>query len=192
MEFNDFKNINDTLPITIQSTSIWNTIAITSQEPINSTKKIVALCSKNKKYSLNDTNAVTNRKFNVENDYFWAGNSSVIRRSNPNSNQHDGVYQDVARALDENKAVTLFQWQPSKNCSSLKIKAGFYPSGNGTTNNISSIEMKMWASKYWDNLNSKCNNKLPCTINAPSVESYYIIKIRTNANSIQVTYRSLF
>ena len=173
------------LPITIApvtSQSSWNTIAITSQKPIPFKKKIVALCKKDKNYTPNKT-PIDSKNVKFESGYTWAGNSSIIRRSNPISTRQDGIFQDTAIGLTDRKSVTLFQWQPSSNCLKLKLKSGEYPTGNGNYANVDSVDMKFWNKKIW-NLRKKCNGKLPCTIDAPNgANGYYLIRVRAKSGA---------
>jgi len=173
---------NTTLPITIEKKATWNTIAVTSQEPLFSKKQIVAICSKNIIHRQNK-DTINNTNLQFESGYTWAGNSSIIRRDNLSSIQSDGVYKDVAIGLSDRKSVTLFQWQPSSNCLKLTLKSGQYPNGNGKSANINSVDIKAWDNKTW-NLKNKCNGKLPCTIDAPNgAKNYYLIRVRANANA---------
>lgn len=175
---------NVELPVTITPEDTWNTIAVTSQKPLKSVQKIVAFCSDYETYTPHKT-VVDSSKVEFESKYVWAGNSSIIRRDNNDSTQADGIYKDVAIGLSDNKAITLFQWQPSDNCLNLELKAGFYDENFRAT--INSVDMKQWSDESWTT--GKCNGVLPCTLHAPyGAQSYYIIKVKSNANAFVKDY----
>jgi len=176
-----------TLPKTVDYVTGWNNIIITSQEPLSKVQKIIAECTESDDGKdvtmLNDETTIK-----LPLNYKFGGQSSIIRGSNKNYNkQKDGIYQDVAIGLSTNKAITLFQWQTSANCKSLVLKSGRYPNGQGISTSVNDINIKSWSDSSWSN--TSCNNKLPCTINAPSSNngkygSYYIIKVKTNASTL--------
>ena len=178
------------LPITIKPKSNWNTIAIISKEPLSSKKKIMASCS-NRLIHKPTKKIINSNKLESFNKYFWTGNSSIIRRDNPTSTQADGIYKDVAISSKTDKGLTYFQWQPSKKCLKLELRnTSFY--NNSKEANVNAVNMKEW-NKVWDNSKTYCNKKLPCIIKAPNgANSYYIIKVKTNANAITQGYISAF
>ena len=177
------KAYNMTLPITIDSVNSWNTILISSREPLSKRLNIKASCSDSLKYRESIVTKINADKVNSLNGYVWAGNSSIIRRDNPNATQSDGVYRDVAISSTTDKGLTYFQWQPANNCLSIKLKAGMYPDDDGENIAIKAVNMKYWSYK-WDD-KSQCQGHLPCTIKAPNgANGYYIIKVKTNANAI--------
>ena len=176
-----------TLPKTVDYVAGWNNIIVTSQQPLSKVQEIIAECTDN-----DDGKDVTmlNDETTIELplEYKLGGQSSVIRGSNKKYNgQIDGIYQDKAIGLSDSKAMSLFQWQTSTNCKSLVLKSGDYPNGNGISTSVNGINIKFWSDPSWSN--TSCNNKLPCTIKAPSNHNgeygdYYIIKVKTNANTL--------
>lgn len=185
-EWDDFEvqtSYRTTLPVTVKSEGSWNTIAITSQKSISKVKEIVAQCSTSPMIS-STIHELNEKKANLVDGYIWAGNSSIIRYSNLEFNRQDAIYQDVAVGSDENKAITLFQWQPSLKCSTLKLKSGQYPDGNGDSASVISVNIKGWSEKNWGS--NKCNGKLPCSISVGSdaIGHYYIVRVKTKANAL--------
>jgi hypothetical protein len=179
---------NMTLPITIEKVDNWNTILISSREPLKDKLNIKAICSSSKTYKSTTATNINQPKVESHGKYVWAGNSSIIRRDNSTLNtQEDGIYRDVAISSRVDKGLTYFQWQPASNCLSLKLKAGQYPeNSDGERVEVNGINMKSWAST-WNSKNETnyCNGNLPCTIQAPNgANGYYIIKVKTNANAI--------
>ena len=171
------------LPITIEAEDYWNTIAIVSQKPISSTQKIVAECAKFPYSNQNEKEMIHATQVKSLSNYVWAGNSSIIRKSNAlYLSQVDGIYQDVAVTLSDNKALTYFQWEPSESCKSLKLQAGSYDTQNPYAN-INQVDIKAWSAKEWGG--KQLCKELPCIIKAPSTSSYYLIKVKTEANAIQ-------
>ena len=175
-----------TLPKTVDYVDGWNNIIVTSQKPLTEVQKIIAVCTENDDGK--DMSMLDKTLIDLPLEYKFGGQSSIIRGSNANYNdQQDGIYQDVAIGLSDNKSMSLFQWQTSRNCKSLVIKSGHYPNGNGLDTTVNGVSIKGWSDKDW--VDNKCNKKLPCTINAPSsnggkYENYYIIKVKTNASTL--------
>jgi hypothetical protein len=172
-----------TLPKTVDYVSGWNNIIITSQEPLSKVQEIIAECTENddgKDVTMLDDETLIDLPLN----YKYGGQSSIIRGSNSTYNdQKDGIYQDMAIGLSDNKAMTLFQWQTSSNCNSLLLKSGTYTDGYSAT--LNGVSMKGWAEKNW--ADNKCNKKLPCTLKNSSTDGkshFYIIKVKTNANAL--------
>jgi len=172
-----------TLPKTVDYVDWWNNIIITSQEPLSKVQKIIAECTENDDGK--DITMLDKTLIDLPLDYKFGGQSSVIRGSNKNYNrQKDGIYQDVAIGLSDNKTMSLFQWQTSSNCKSLTLKSGHYPATNGISSNVNGVSIKPWSESTWTD--NKCNKKLPCTIKAPynGNGNYYIIKVKTNASTL--------
>jgi len=182
------KAFETTLPKTVEYVDTWNNIIITSQEPLSEVQKIIAECTEEDDGK--DISILTDvTTIELPLNYKFGGQSSIIRGSNKDyNNQQDGIYQDVAIGLSDDKAMTLFQWQTSSNCKSLMLKSGHYPDGDGISTSVNGINIKSWSDASWSN--TSCNNKLPCTIKAPSTNGgkygdYYIIKVKTNANTLE-------
>ncbi len=175
-----------TLPKTVDYVDGWNNIIVTSQQPLSKVQKIIAECTENDDGK--DVTMLDETSIELPLNYKFGGQSSIIRDSNKDYNrQKDGIYQDVAIGLSDNKAMTLFQWQTSSNCKSLVLKSGHYPNGNGVSTSVNGINIKSWNDSSWSS--TSCNNRLPCTIKAPSNHNgkygdYYIIKVKTNANTL--------
>lgn len=175
-----------TLPKTVDYVDGWNNIIVTSQQPLSKVQKIIAECTEDDDGK--DVTMLDETSIELPLNYKFGGQSSIIRDSNKDYNrQKDGIYQDVAIGLSDNKAVTLFQWQTSSNCKSLVLKSGHYPNGNGVSTSVNGINIKSWNDSSWSS--TSCNNRLPCTIKAPSNHNgkygdYYIIKVKTNANTL--------
>jgi len=172
-----------TLPKTVDYVDGWNNIIITSQEPLSKVQEIIAECTEEddgKDVTMLDDETSIDLPLN----YKYGGQSSIIRGSNSTYNdQQDGIYQDMAIGLSDNKAMTLFQWQTSSNCDSLLLKSGTYTDGYSAT--LNGVSMKGWAEKSWTD--NQCKKKLPCTLKNPSTDGkshFYIIKVKTKANAL--------
>lgn len=177
-----YESFETTLPKTVEFVSNWNNIIVSSKNPLLEKVKIIAECTDSDDGK--DVTMLNETAINLPLNYKFAGQSSVIRGSNSSYNgQKDGIYQDVAIGLSDNKSMTLFQWQTSKNCSSLILKMGHYPNENGLKSSINGVDIKSWSVKDWNK--TTCKNTLPCTITAPDGgnKNYYIIKVKSNANT---------
>jgi len=172
----------------------WTLISITTKNPISNEPKnghyIYATCSKdNFKYKnrktlyYDDANKGDNKLVSLTNNYFWAGNGSLISYLKTSYDYKGfGSDKDSAIAYSSHKSINLFQWYVSDKCRKLKIgvQKGWKISDEKISTN--GINIKSWASKKW-NSNNYCNGKLPCTINV-SNKGYYILKVKTNAGVI--------
>jgi hypothetical protein len=165
-----------TLPLTVDSENTWNTTAITSQKKLSLMTRIIAECTDS--YIRTDRNPVNENLVDLSNNYYWAGNGSVITRAL--DDKTTGKTQDWAITFDSNKAITAFQWDVSASCTSLHLESSW----NGEDGEVSviQVDMKGWASESWSD-NHLCNGKLPCDIDAPSID-YYIVKIKTKGGAI--------
>lgn len=177
------ESYNTTLPITVDSKSYWNTTAITSRRSLSSKVRIIARCSKNRITKTKEF--IDSPLVDLSSNYYWAGNGSLIARDNPPNyaeNIEDaGVKQDWAVTFSQNKAMSIFQWQPSDACPKIRIDASY--GGGSSYAPVNQVSMKRWYEASWPNTNL-CT-QLPCTIDAPSKNGYFILKVKTNAGAVE-------
>jgi hypothetical protein len=166
-----------TLPLTVDSENTWNTTAVTSQKKLSKMTRIMAECEKYMSIGGNRS-SINEDMVNLSGNYFWAGNGSVITRALDNNTT--GKTQDWAITFDSNKAITAFQWDVSASCSSLHLESNWY--GEDGEVPVVQVDMKGWSTESWPN-NHLCSGKLPCDIDAPSI-NYYIVKIKTKDGAI--------
>jgi hypothetical protein len=160
-------------PISIKSTNLrdlWSNIAVTSTSPVSETVKIVAYCKRDidpiHRYGIVEFEK--NLVYLTQN-YFWAGTGSLITKATARDFDSSGIGKDFALSLSKYRSFTSFQWYTSNQCPSITIKE------YGSSSKIDEIKIKEWSSKNWsENL---CSS-LPCTINAPTIDNYYIIKVK--------------
>lgn len=174
-----------TLPITVSKKDYWNTTAITSQQSLSTTIRLIAKCA-NEQIPFSKAN-IDNEFVQLVDNYYWAGNGSLIAKDNiPDYNTEDaGVRQDWAIAFNQHKAMSIFQWQPSEACSSLLIDTKFGGDDDDFAN-VNQVDIKPWSATSWSGENL-CS-QLPCIIDDPSNGNYYILKIKTNAGAVKSGY----
>lgn len=173
-----------TLPKTVKKLNSisWHNLAVVSLSKLNKPVEIVAECADYDDYK--NVQGLGKSSLHLPLSYVFAGQSSIIRGSNPNYNlQPDGIYKDVAIGSEKTKAFTLFQWQTAPNCKQIMLKSGFYPDSYGYDANVNYVNIKPWNQKNWND--AGCSNRLPCIIDAPDggEKHYYIIKIKTNPSA---------
>lgn len=172
-------------PITLtrpDSSSDWTTLAITSTDPINQPTSIYAYC-KNSNDSIYDNNNIDVDKdlVDVTYDHFWTGTGSIITVAEARPFGEAGIGYDYAATFKSKNSLTSFQWYTNSNCQSLKIK-GYDESSSA----INGIDIKGWADNSW--INTGCGSSLPCTITAPSIGNYYILKVKSSPDAIKSGY----
>ncbi len=189
------KAFETTFPITVENVSNdnWNNIAIASISPMSEAKSIIAVCSTTPTYQNRSKTTLNETKVESYNNYFWAGNSSIIRRDNPNSTQEDAIYQDIAIGSKTTKASTYFQWEPTQECSKLELKnTSGYKDETSVNTNIGAVNMKVWDARWKAEESDLCNQVLPCTIDLNKLgysstsylKTYYIIRVQSDAGAI--------
>jgi len=157
----------------------WTTLAITSKQPIGGATHIIARCKDNSEsFKYGNRVDITPILVDVTHNYYWTGTGSIISTLENRNFENAGVGRDVAVTYKSNNSLTSFQWLSSNNCSKLKIK-----SYDGSTATIKEIKIKKWDTKDWKSTN--CGTSLPCTVSAPVVGNYYILKIKSTANAIK-------
>jgi len=176
--------LNAGSPITLKrpdNNNKWTTFAITTTEPLNFSNSITAECrtseSRDKKGIRSDVNKDL---IDVSHEHFWTGTGSIISFATERGSNQFGIDKDYAVAFDSEKSLTSFQWYSSSSCSKLKIKNARSSSINSP---IESIHIKGWAEKDWGN--NKCGSTLPCTLDAPDGDGYYVIKVKSDAGAIR-------
>jgi hypothetical protein len=157
----------------------WTTLAITSKQPIGGATHIIARCKENSEsFKYGNRVDITPTLVDVTHSYYWTGTGSIISTLENRNFENAGVGRDVAVTYKSNNSLTSFQWLSSNNCSKLKIK-----SYDGSVAHINEIKIKKWDTKDWKS--TSCGSSLPCTISAPVVGNYYILKIKSKANAIK-------
>ena len=173
------KNASNGISISRPNNAGWITLAITSRKPVSKRTQIIALCR-------DDSNPfeVGNRVnrdpslVDVTNDYYWTGTGSIISWI---KDRYDiGVMEDYVVTYNAHKSFSTFQWYTSNECKKLLIE-GY----NEASSRVNEVKIKGWSAKDWSN--NKCTS-LPCTIDAPRVDNYYIVKIKSDANAIKTGY----
>ena len=167
-------------PITVNNNgNLWTTLSVTSVSPILTRNKIDASClSSDKEFKQgNRVSLVTTDLQDVgRRDYSWTGTGSVITQANRELQGQYGLTKDSAKTSDTANSLTSFQWYPSEECKKLEI------SDNGTDTLVNAdVYMKRWSLADWNE--EQCGGELPCTLNAPEVGSYYVIKVISDSNS---------
>jgi len=177
------------LPVSVStSKGGFAVVAVTSAIPRTSSVIINAQC---KPISSPRINAVTtpftdeaSQLVTLGDDYYWTGTGSII------SSLGTGTAKtaDIVPTFDTKKSFSSFQWRTTTACSRLEL----YPPNNGMTVYLDSsssakneVSLKLWNSPTWQT-QSSCTS-LPCTISAPSIGEYYIVKVKTNAGALTGT-----
>ena len=160
----------------------WTTLAVTSQKPLKKGEYIIAHCRDNStSIKRGNRQDITPTLVNLPNNYYWTGTASLISRIEDRGFEYAGVGKDYAVTYNSKKSFTTFQWYASDICSKVKIK-GYKESSSS----INEVAIKKWNDSSWSS--NKCGNSLPCTISAPKLDKYYIIKVKSNANAIKSGY----
>ena len=170
------KNASNGISINRPANAGWITLAVTSRKPISKRTQIIALCR-------DDSNPfeVGNRVerkpslVDVTTDYYWTGTGSII--SWIKNRYGVGVTGDYVITYNAHKSFSTFQWYTSDKCKKISIEAT-----DGTYSNVNEVKIKGWSAKDWSN--NRCTS-LPCVIDAPSLNNYFIIKVKSNANAIE-------
>lgn len=161
-------------------------ISITPTSPLTNTVFIHAEC---KPASETGTTALRNYSVStyvdlplvsLDNDYFWTGTGSVMSHLGYGT----GKTVDSAPTFDKHKSFTSFQWSPSSSCKQLKIFEKSHPSQIIDFTDDNEVAIKQWNSNEWT---QQCL-QLPCIIDAPSIDQFYIVKAKTNAGAISSGY----
>ena len=160
----------------------WTTLAVTSQRPLRRGEYIIAHCRDNSaSIKRGNRKDITPTLVNLPSDYFWTGTGSLISKIGNRNFEEAGVGKDYAVTYNSNKSFTTFQWYASDICRKVKVKG--YKEGYSSINEVS---IKKWDDNSWSS--NKCGNSLPCTISAPILNKYYIIKVKGNAGAIKTGY----
>jgi len=185
-----------TLPLTIESNNLWNTIAVTSRVYIDKEYIIAAECTEQPLSNQPNNKDISKDSLQID-DYYWAGNSSIIRKDNPYSTQSDGIYQDVAISFNNKKSVTFFQWQPNDDCSYLRLsdsryydetyyhKKPIYDNNNDSMwRKIDSVHVKeSWKDKDWNSADI-CDGYLPCVVKKIPNKAYSLIRVKADNSKL--------
>lgn len=160
----------------------WTTLAVTSQRPLRRGEYIIAHCRDNSaSIKRGNRQDITPTLVNLPSDYFWTGTGSLISKIGNRNFEEAGVGKDYAVTYNSKKSFTTFQWYASDVCSKVRVKG--YKEGYSSINEVS---IKKWNDNSWSS--NKCGNSLPCTISAPILNKYYIIKVKGNAGAIKTGY----
>lgn len=160
----------------------WTTLAVTSQKPLKSNEYIIAHCRDNSSaIKRGNRQDITPELVSLDNNYFWTGTGSLISKLEDRNFESAGVGKDYAATYNTKKSFTTFQWYTSDNCRKVKIQG--YKESSSVVNEVA---FKEWNASSWTS--SKCDNSLPCTIVAPKIGNYFIIKVKSNAGAIGTEY----
>jgi len=164
--------------VTIESDSYWTTLALTTLEPLDHRTDLIARCATdNDEFYNANREEVEANLVDVTNDYYWTGTGSLITDSDNLEDGGFGYMLDLATTYSSMKGLTSFQWKATDRCSDITIsKAGLTEKVA-----VNGISIKKWDKATWSN--TGCNN-LPCSISKSPDDSYYVIKIKTNANAL--------
>jgi len=159
----------------------WTTLSLTSKKPLSSKEYIIAHCRDNSaRYKNGNRQKITPTLVNLLNSYYWSGTASLISKIENRNFEEPGVGKDYAVTYSGHKSFTTFQWYASDSCRKVRIKGV-----SESNSHINEVSIKVWDDKDWT---TKCTSSLPCTISAPKVPEYYIIKIKSDANDIKSGY----
>jgi hypothetical protein len=160
----------------------WTTLAITSTNSIDQNTSIYAYCKKpNQPIYTNNIINIDTDLVDVTYDYFWTGTASLITQAEKRPFESAGIGNDYAVTFNSHNSLTSFQWYATTKCQNLRIK-GY----NENLSNINGVHIKGWADQAWSL--DQCGPSLPCTITAPSINQYYIIKVKSSPNAIGSGY----
>ncbi len=178
--------LNSMTPITIKrpdDNHKWTIFSITTTKPLNFSNMIYASCktSNNTKKIENESN-INKNLVNLNNHYFWSGTGSLISIAKNRGSNQFGIDKDYAITLKNNKSLTSFQWYASSFCPKLKIENVKIHDTESNIKNVN-VSIKKWDKKNWS-LN-KCSSTLPCVLEAPKGNGYYVIKIMSDINTIK-------
>ena len=180
------------LPVSINANGTWNTVAITSTQPIShygEKMAVYAYCRTGETpqegwqtgYQHNSEGLSEDYLVGFDHDYYWTGNGSLISWVGEGT----GKTRDWAVTFNAHKSLTVFQWYASQDCYSLTISDDDENTVllDGTYNEV---KYKLWDDdqKKWSD--NQCN-KLPCTFSVAS-DDYYIVKVKSEANAIPSGY----
>jgi len=178
-----FKTTLGTNPVTLKrpSDNRWTTLAITSTNSINHMTPIYAYCkTPSDTYHRGNSESIDKDLVDVTYDYFWTGTGSLITQADVRGFDNAGIGIDYATTFKTKNSLTSFQWYASSKCSKVKIK-GY----NESSSSVNGVHIKGWAEENWSS--NKCSS-LPCTIEAPSTDAYYIIKVKSSPDAIKSGY----
>jgi murein DD-endopeptidase MepM/ murein hydrolase activator NlpD len=172
------------LPVSVSSSKGgFTVVAVTSAIPLTSSVRIDAQC---KPISSPRVNAITtsfadeaSKLVTLGNDYYWTGTGSIISSLGTGT----GKTADVLPTFDTKKSFSSFQWRTTSSCSKLTLSP---PAGKTTyfSGTDSEVSLKLWNSPTWQ---AQSCTRLPCTIYAPSIGNYYIVKVKTQAGALSGT-----
>ncbi len=153
----------------------WTTFAVTSLKPVDEAVKIYAKCNYFTTFNDGNREVIANSPVKVNYDFSWLGTGSIISGAQERGFDSFGISKDVAVTSNTQNATTTFQWYASSSCQKLQLSASDIEA-NGVY-----VYFKGWANETWQ---YRCNNTLPCTIDAPSLDNYYVIKIEATEGTI--------
>jgi hypothetical protein len=175
--------LNANAPITIKrpSTNVWTTLAITTTESLSSSAYIYATCKTSDDRVKNGIRSDIDKELvDVTHNYIWTGTGSLISHGTSRGSDEFGIDKDYAVTFDSKNSLTSFQWYASNDCSKLKITNARSSTINSA---INEINIKEWDEENWSS--NKCSSSLPCTIDAPNGNGFYVLKIKSNAGAIR-------
>ena len=168
-------NANDLF--SIKALGIWNLISITTTGELSEETSIYANCKSypNEFYNAN-RKEIAKDNINITNEYFLAGTGSVITKGLNYKNNHYGQYKDwaITHENDALNSMTTFQWYTNSSCKEITLSK----EGTNSKVSINSVSIKGWHEKEWEK--TTCNS-LPCNIEAPSLDFYYLLKVKIPA-----------
>jgi hypothetical protein len=176
--------LNAGSPITLKrpdNNNKWTTFAITTTEPLNFSNSITAECkTSDDRFKKGIRSDVNKDLIDVSHEHFWTGTGSIISFATERGSNQFGIDKDLAVTFENQKSLTSFQWYASSSCPKLKIMNGRSSRINSP---INEVRIKGWAEENWSS--NKCSSTLPCTLDAPDGEGYYVIKVKSDADAIR-------
>ena len=171
-------------PITIKrpdSSNSWTTFAVTTTKPLDFSNRIYVDCkTSDDGYNIGTRSDADIELVDVTNGYFWSGTSSLISQATQRGSNQFGIDKDYAVTFENHKSLTSFQWYASSSCPKLKIRNARHENINSPVNDV---RIKGWAEENWSS--NKCSSTLPCTLDAPDGNGYYVIKVKSDADAVR-------
>lgn len=180
---NSYKTYKAKLPVTIVNNGgdNFNTISVTSTEPLDNIAKVFGYCSQS--VASGTKTKIDSYDIEFSNGYNWAGNGSIISGGTKDSIGY-GRTKDVARVHTDKKSLSAFQWQPSDRCEELRIAGGF----NGDKSFNGKLSVKGWNKTSYNEVSNK-STSFPKTLKGYGTSGYYyVIKIETEKGAVSSGY----
>ena len=163
--------------VSIKPNGIWTTLAITTEETLKTSKASLYAYCKTDSDTFYDANRKDTTKdlVDVTSNYYWTGTGSLITQSSQ-SESYYGKNKDWAKTYESQakNSFTSFQWYTNYGCTKVTVSK----EGSSYFSPTEGIFIKNWDQDNSTWSDSGCST-LPCTVEAPSLYNYYIIKVKT-------------